>query len=142
MTQDRRQRGKRYEGGRRKKDAVAYRTLITLDADNIRVPLLEYQAHLEKALQGLQAAVYTTHSSTKERPRVRIILPLDRKVTPEEYSPIARKLAEDIGINDMDPTDDTLDDPEMADIRDYISETSRVAKIRTELTRVKISLSK
>lgn len=91
-------------GGRRKKDAVAYRTLITLDADNIRVPLPEYQAHLEKALQGLQAAVYTTHSSTKERPRVRIILPLDRKVTPEEYSPIARKLAEDIGINDTDPT--------------------------------------
>lgn len=123
MTQDRRQRGKRYEGGRRKKDAVAYRTLITLDADNIRVPLPEYQAHLEKALQGLQAAVYTTHSSTKERPRVR---PTSRPDT-DNYIKIA-----------MDGLNKALfkDDSYVVSIRaeKHYSDTPRMEIIVSQLT--------
>ena len=37
-------------------------------------------------------------------PRLRILIPLDRTVSADEYEPIARKLAFDLGIQMADPT--------------------------------------
>jgi predicted P-loop ATPase len=49
-------------------------------------------------------AAYSTHKHTPQRPRLRLIIPLSRPVTPDEYQPIARKLAEDLGIDFFDDT--------------------------------------
>lgn len=91
--------------GRRKADNVQSRSLITLDADSPRPDLWDDV----KLLFDNAAAVYSTHSHTDSKPRIRIIIPLDRVVTPDEYQPIARKVAELFG---MDNFDDTTYQPE------------------------------
>ncbi len=86
--------------GRRKSENVQERQLVTLDADFA-------PAGLEEDLELLASyayAVYSTHKHTPDKPRLRILIPLDRPVTPDEYEAIARKLAEDIGIDYFDDT--------------------------------------
>ena len=88
-------------GPRRVGGSVVERWLITLDADN--------DASVEDAdnfycLYECAMAMYSTHSSTPESPRLRWIIPLTRGITPEEYGAVARKVAQKIGIETMDCT--------------------------------------
>lgn len=85
-------------GGRRKVDTVACRSMISLDGDRI-IP--EFLDSFEDAMP-FAAFLYTTHSSTPENPRVRIIVPLTRDVTPEEFVAVSRYLAEMLGIDYFD----------------------------------------
>jgi putative DNA primase/helicase len=87
-------------GGVRKSSAVAYRTVITLDAD-MASPELWATFQL---LYGNAACLYSTHSHSPEKPRYRLVLPLNRHCTPEEYQPIARRIAGDLGIEQFDNT--------------------------------------
>ena len=89
------------EGGRRRKGAVKYRSLLTLDLDYS--PTLAELTPRLKAL-GCALVAYPTHSSTPEKPRYRIVAPFARHVTGEEYEPLARRMAERIGIDYMDAT--------------------------------------
>ena len=86
-------------GGRRKADSVAWRSLVTLDLDNVSGPADPWTAVV--AL-GCAACLYTTHSSTPKKPRYRLVLPLARPVHADEYVAIARRVAGDIGIDQMD----------------------------------------
>lgn len=90
-------------GSRRKADSVAGRDVVTLDLDNI--PIGGTQEVLRR-IEGLGCgyAVYSTRKHREEAPRLRILLPLDRTVTADEYAPIARKMAEYIGIEMCDKT--------------------------------------
>lgn len=88
------------KGGRRKADAVESRQIITLDADFAPAGLMD---DLELFLDYAYA-VYSTHKHTPDKPRLRLLIPLDRAVTPDEYEAIARKIAEDIGIDYFDDT--------------------------------------
>lgn len=88
------------KGGRRKADAVQSRSLLTLDADHLTMDLWESVPLLFEHA----AAIYSTHSHTPEKPRERLIIPLSRPVTPDEYEPIARKVAEIFGMNLFDDT--------------------------------------
>ena len=92
--------GGRLKGGRRKKENVEGRQLVTLDADDAPAGLAE---SLDLTL-GCAYAVYSTHKHTASRPRLRILIPLDREVSPEEHEAIARKLADRIGIDYFDDT--------------------------------------
>lgn len=47
---------------------------------------------------------YSTHKHTQDKPRLRLIVPLGREVSPDEYSAVARKVAEEIGIELFDDT--------------------------------------
>ena len=85
-------------GGRRKAEAVAWRSLITLDLDNVSGD--PWRA-VERDL-GCAACLYTTHSSTPQKPRYRLVMPLARPVHADEYVAIARRVAGDIGIDQMD----------------------------------------
>lgn len=87
-------------GGRRTASAVTERWLLTLDADAAR----PHDWENFTALWDCRACLYSTHSHTPEAPRLRWIIPLRRAVTPEEYPAIARKVAEWIDIEEMDPT--------------------------------------
>lgn len=89
--------------GRRKTQTVSYRSIITLDLDSI--PPNGTQNIIEK-IEALQCgyAIYSTRKHEPLRPRLRVIFPLAEDVSQEEYEPIARKIAELIGIEYADPT--------------------------------------
>jgi len=89
------------EGGKRRKGAVKFRDLLTLDLD-YAPSLTELKTKL--AALGFALVAYPTHSSTHEHPRYRVVAPFSRHVKSEEYEPIARKIAEHIGIDYMDAT--------------------------------------
>lgn len=94
------------KGGRRKIDAVTQRRLLTLDMDSIAVG--EDPWPTVTLILGCAAVLYSTHSHTQKAPRLRLVMPLSRPVTPEEYEAIARRVAGDIGI---DMCDDTTYEP-------------------------------
>lgn len=90
-------------GGRRKAGAVTGRDVLTLDLDNIPAG---GTAEVLRRLDGLGCsyAVYSTRKHEEAKPRLRVLAPLDRTVTEDEYEPLARKLAAIIGIELCDPT--------------------------------------
>ena len=90
-------------GNRRKAANVTGRDLITLDLDAIPKGATEAVCAAVSAL-GCASAVYSTRKHEPARPRLRVLLPLDRTVTAEEYEPIARRVAEWLGIEQADPT--------------------------------------
>lgn len=87
------------DGGRRKADSITARSLITLDIDYGTAGTVELVSEM---LDGNAWCLYSTHSHTKDTPRYRLVIPLSREVTPEEYIPIARRVADDIGIDIFD----------------------------------------
>lgn len=90
-------------GERRKANAVTGRDLVTLDMDNI--PEGQTKDVLKRvAGLGCGALVYSTRKHSEYKPRLRVVIPLDRTVTADEYEPIARKLGYMIGISFCDPT--------------------------------------
>ena len=82
------------QGGRRVAGAVYERHLITLDADDA------HPGDWDDAtcLFDNAVAVYSTHSHEPTAPRLRWIIPLRRAVSREEYEPLARRVAEMLGI--------------------------------------------
>ena len=84
--------------GRRNKSDVLYRQLITLDIDF---------SHSDfwwdfTMLFSCAACIHSTHKSTTAKPRHRLVIPLDREVSQEEYQAIARKIAGDMNIDLFD----------------------------------------
>ena len=85
-------------GGCRKVDAVESRSMVALDGDRINADFLERY----EAICPYTSALYTTHSSTEEKPRVRLVFPLTRDVSPEEFVAVSRYLADMLGIDYFD----------------------------------------
>lgn len=97
-----------YVGGallnnRRGSKNVESRDLITLDLDNIPAGMTD-EVLKKISLLGCCLIVHSTRKHEPSRPRLRVIIPLANKVSTEEYEPIARKVAEIIGIEWADPT--------------------------------------
>ena len=88
-------------GGRRKKENVDTRSLITLDVDHADDGFL-FAAEL--VLGGTAYVVYSTHSHRPAKPKYRLIVPVDRAMNPDEYAAVSRKLAEQIGMEYFDKT--------------------------------------
>ena len=84
--------------GRRDKINVLYRQLITLDIDFSH----ENFWWDFTMLFGCAAVIHSTHKSCPEKPRHRLIIPIDREVSQEEYQAIARKVAGDLNIDLFD----------------------------------------
>lgn len=94
--------GGHLKDGRRKSSTVIARQILTLDLD---FPPANFWDELMDNLE-LECAlcVYSTHKHSKSSPRFRLIIPLDREVSPDEYEAIGRKVAEKIGIDFFDDT--------------------------------------
>lgn len=88
------------KGGRRKKANVLFRSGLTLDMDYATEDIAE-QIEL---FFDFRCLIYSTHKHTPEKPRLRLIIPLSRTVSPDEYAAVARKVAEDIGMELFDDT--------------------------------------
>ena len=95
--------GGTFEGDRRKAAGVVGRDLITLDLDNIPAGQTDDILRRVDGL-GCAAAVYSTRKHSGYAPRLRVIIPIDRTGSADEYEPAARKLASLIGIEFCDPT--------------------------------------
>ena len=86
------------KGSRRKVDAVELRSMIALDGDRIDKAFLDdYETNA-----SYTSCLYTTHSSTEANPRVRLVFPLLRDVTSEEFVAVSRYLAQMLGIDFFD----------------------------------------
>lgn len=95
--------GGTFAGNRRKPEYTEGRDLLTLDLDNITAGQTDDILRRVSGL-GCAAVVYSTRKHTGYAPRLRVIVPMDRTATPDEYEPAARKLAALIGIEFCDPT--------------------------------------
>ena len=92
------------KAGRRKNGTVLCRSMLTLDMDHGSADILDeldmFNSH--------KMCIYSTHKHTPEAPRLRLIMPLKRDVSEDEYPAVARKVAQEIG---MDMFDDTTYQP-------------------------------
>ena len=88
------------KNGKRNNASVVNRCLVCLDADNADPELLD---DLDLTFPNAYA-LYSTHSHTPEKMRLRIIIPLARAVTPDEYAAISRRLADNLTLTRFDPT--------------------------------------
>lgn len=90
--------GGKLKGTKRGVSEVLFRSMLTLDLDKAKVGFIDKFTAESKYLSCL----YTTHSHTKEEPRCRVIVPLSRDATPDEYNAIARLFASQFGIEQFD----------------------------------------
>jgi len=89
--------------GSRKADHILGRDLVTLDLDSIPPGETDAVIRILESL-GCGYCCYSTRKHEPQRPRLRVIIPLSRTCSADEYEPIARKLAGIIGIDYADPT--------------------------------------
>lgn len=86
--------------GIRKTTNVLYRTLVTLDIDyGTQEVWDDFTLNF-----GCAALLYSTHKHTPEKPRMRLVLPADRQMTPAEYEPVCRYWTARLGIEMFDHT--------------------------------------
>ena len=86
--------------GRRKNGMVLCRSMLTLDMD-YGEPGIWDEIDL---FHDFRCCVYSTHKHTPEHPRLRMIIPLARDITEEEYPAVARMVAKEVGIDLFDDT--------------------------------------
>lgn len=95
--------GGTFTNDRRKSVYLIGRDLLTLDLDNIPAGKTEDVLKRVSGL-GCASAVYSTRKHAGYAPRLRVIIPLDKTATADEYEPAARKAASLIGMEYCDPT--------------------------------------
>lgn len=92
--------GGHLKDGMRRTGHVAARQILTLDLD---FPPADLVGELmDNFALDCAMAIYSTHKHTPKNPRLRLIIPLDRQVSPDEYEAIGRKIAEKVGIDYFD----------------------------------------
>lgn len=93
--------GGRLEGGIRKKDKLKSRDFLTLDIDFADK---DFDFDLDMTYSDYAFVVYSTHKHCAESPRLRLVFPLLRSVTPDEYPAVARMVASWWGMDIFDDT--------------------------------------
>jgi predicted P-loop ATPase len=86
--------------GRRIKANMVDRSILTLDMDYAKA---DVWSEIE-LFNTFTCCMYSTHKHTPESPRFRLIIPLKRDVSPEEYEAISRMVAAKINIDLFDDT--------------------------------------
>ena len=79
---------------------IRFRSVLCLDADYADNDLWADWG----LLYGNAAAIYSTHKHTPEKPRLRLVVPLARNVSADEYQAIGRRVANTLGIDKFDDT--------------------------------------
>ena len=83
---------------KRRKENVLSRSALTLDMDYGSENIV---GELKNSLT-YRTLIYSTHKHKKSKPRLRLIIPLDRNVSPDEYSAISRMVASEINMDLFD----------------------------------------
>lgn len=79
---------------------IRFRSVLCLDADFADAELWPDW----ELFYGNAAAVYSTHKHTSNKPRLRLVVPLSRDVSPDEYQAVGRRVADTLGIDKFDDT--------------------------------------
>ena len=82
----------------RTKMSIELRGALTLDVDH---PLPDFKDRVQELT--FACIIHTTYSSTEDEPRYRLIVPLSRTVTPDEYHHAAASLMQQLGVENFDP---------------------------------------
>ncbi len=90
-------------GKQRKASAVEGRDVIALDLDTIPAGTCSEILRKISGL-GFGYCVYSTRKHCAAAPRLRLLVPLNRTCTADEYEPLSRKLAEYVGMEMCDPS--------------------------------------
>ncbi len=77
-----------YSGDVRKEEFMVARTLMVLDIDGYVGSIEDLAFDLEISIPGTFVA-YSSHRHDNKKPRIRVVLPLSREVTPDEYRALA-----------------------------------------------------
>lgn len=88
------------KNGQRGTGKVECRSMITLDADFAEPDFCD----TVEMFAEYSYIIYSTHKHTPDKPRLRLIVPLSRAVSAEEYEAAARRLADSLGIEQFDDT--------------------------------------
>jgi putative DNA primase/helicase len=81
-------------GNRRQANKVVCRSMLVYDLDSIEQDFLkDINAKIDN-----KGCYYTTHSHTADKPRARMIIPVSRDMTPDEFNAAARYYAQDNGF--------------------------------------------
>lgn len=86
--------------GRRNPDTIVHRQVMTLDIDFAH---LDFWADFT-LMFGNAAVLHSTHKHHESSPRFRLIMPLSRDCSPDEYVAVSRKIAGGLGIDLFDST--------------------------------------
>jgi predicted P-loop ATPase len=89
---------------RRDNLAIISRNMLTLDLDYCPSNIFEILQKKADEELDFRFFVYTTHSHTRDKPRLRLIVPLLNDIKPEEYEATASRLCMKIGIEFFDAT--------------------------------------
>jgi len=92
--------GGKLKDGHRKNGHVEFRSLITLDMDYAQPDVWDEIT----TFNGCACCIYSTHKHLPEAPRLRLVVPLARTVTAEEYTALAHRFAADIDVEQFDAT--------------------------------------
>ena len=82
---------------RRKVDHVDCRSMLVYDLDFATPGFIQ---NIKNEI-GYKGCMYSTHSHTPDKPRVRVILPADRDMSPDEHNAVSRFTAQELGILEM-----------------------------------------
>ena len=93
--------GGSFSGTTRKRKELVNRSLITLDIDHLPSWDLDLVA---ETYGGFEHVLHSTHKHGPNQPRLRLVLPLSRTITPDEYEPVARGIAAFMGMDYFDDT--------------------------------------
>ena len=93
--------------GKRKAEYVEYRSMLSLDGDSVTPEFItSFRSNMRYA-----SCLYSTHGSTPEKPRCRILVPLTRDVTPREFNALSRLFAAELGIDMFDKFSHRVNQP-------------------------------
>lgn len=79
----------------RDNENLVHRDCLTLDYDHITPADVKT---IQGALKAYEYVVYTTWQHVAEKPRIRVVVPLDRPATPDEFCAVSRRISERAGI--------------------------------------------
>lgn len=90
-----------FKDGKRLTESMVARSLITLDIDDSGMTLEDLEFTLFLNIPSAFIA-YSTYSHTPEVPKVRVVIPMNNEVTPLQYTAIAKRCGEQLGVK-LDP---------------------------------------
>lgn len=89
--------GGAFSSAERKEQNLLFRSLLTLDIDDVDMTIDELTFLLVTRIDSAFVA-YSTFSHQPNKPRIRVIIPLSRNLSPEEYREFARDYGSSLDI--------------------------------------------
>ena len=100
-----------FKNGLRRNENLDIRSMVSLDLDEAHPDDIDWflDPHCPSRIWNFVFHMHTTRKHSKEYPRWRMIIPLSRDVTPEEYVPLSRYLASMV-FETVERSMDAIDD--------------------------------